>query len=108
MRGLLVAVLVVVSAVPALADPARPRAWRATPVVWRAKAKPVVQQPVERAKPPERQTPKQIYRAAQTHRVKGERGKAIELYEKYLEVSPNGPAANACKSELEKLRDVPE
>ena len=53
------------------------------------------------------QTPELIYHAAQAYRLKGERPKAVELYEQYLEVSPLGAAANSCRAELEKLRDVP-
>jgi tetratricopeptide (TPR) repeat protein len=49
-----------------------------------------------------------IYHAAQAYRLKGERAKAIELYEKYLDVAPRGAAANACRAELDKLRDVPQ
>ncbi|HEY5945577.1 MAG TPA: tetratricopeptide repeat protein [Kofleriaceae bacterium] len=52
-------------------------------------------------------TPELIYRAAQAYRLKGDRAKAIELYEQYLEVSPRGAAANACHAELDKLRDIP-
>jgi tetratricopeptide (TPR) repeat protein len=51
-------------------------------------------------------TPELIYHAAQAYRLKGDRAKAIELYEKYLDVSPRGPAANASRAELEKLRDA--
>jgi tetratricopeptide (TPR) repeat protein len=53
-------------------------------------------------------TPELIYYAAQSYRMKGERAKAIELYEKYLEVAPSGAAANTCRAELEKLRDAPQ
>jgi hypothetical protein len=53
-------------------------------------------------------TPDLIYHAAQAYRLKGDRGKAIEFYEKYLDVAPRGPAANACRAELDKLRDVPQ
>ena len=53
-------------------------------------------------------TPELIYYAAQAYRLKGERAKAIELYEKYLDVAPRGPAANTCRAELEKLRDIPQ
>jgi tetratricopeptide (TPR) repeat protein len=52
-------------------------------------------------------TPELIFHAAQAYRLKGDRAKAIELYEQYLDVAPRGPAANACRGELEKLRDVP-
>lgn len=51
-------------------------------------------------------TPELIYHAAQAYRLKGDRAKAIEMYEKYLDVAPRGPAANACRAELEKLRDA--
>ncbi|HEX5059941.1 MAG TPA: tetratricopeptide repeat protein [Kofleriaceae bacterium] len=51
-------------------------------------------------------TPELLYHAAQAYRLKGDRAKAIELYEKYLDVSPRGPAANASRAELEKLRDA--
>jgi len=51
-------------------------------------------------------TPELIYHAAQAYRLKGDRARAIELYEKYLDVSPRGPAANASRAELEKLRDA--
>jgi tetratricopeptide (TPR) repeat protein len=47
-----------------------------------------------------------IYLAAQAYRMKGERARAIELYERYLELSPSGPAAPACRFQLERLRDA--
>ena len=53
-------------------------------------------------------SPELIYYAAQAYRLKGDRAKAVDLYAKYLEVAPHGPAANACHAELEKLRDVPQ
>jgi tetratricopeptide (TPR) repeat protein len=53
-------------------------------------------------------SPELIYHAAQAHRLKGNRAKAMELYEQYLEVAPRGAAANACRAELDKLRDVPQ
>ena len=53
-------------------------------------------------------TPELIYYAAQAYRMKGERAKAVELYEKYLDVAPNGAAANTCRVELEKLHDTPQ
>ena len=53
-------------------------------------------------------SPELIYYAAQAYRMKGERMKAIDLYDQYLDVAPHGPAANACRAELEKLRDVPQ
>ncbi|HEY5927039.1 MAG TPA: tetratricopeptide repeat protein [Kofleriaceae bacterium] len=102
MRGLwVVAVLVGLSS--AYADPAKPRpavrAWQAKRVTPRVV--PAVAVVDVHA------SPKRVYQAAQAHRMKGDRAKAIELYEKYLQLSPKGPAANACRAELEKLRDVP-
>ena len=46
-----------------------------------------------------------VYLAAQAYRMKGERAKALELYERYLEVAPRGPAAPACRYQIERLRD---
>jgi len=50
-------------------------------------------------------SPELVYHAAQAYRMTGDRGKALELYEKYLELAPNGPAANVCRAQIEKLRD---
>jgi len=121
----MVAALLAVS--PAYADPAQPkakparRAWkakRAEPV--KPPASPVVITPaVFNAAPTtdvrkfaatieSKPSPGLIYHAAQVYRMNGERAKAIELYQKYLDVAPRGPAANACKAELEKLHDVPQ
>jgi tetratricopeptide (TPR) repeat protein len=46
-----------------------------------------------------------VYLAAQSYRMKGERAKALELYERYLEIAPSGPAAPACRYQIERLRD---
>jgi len=46
-----------------------------------------------------------VYFAAQAYRMKGERAKALELYERYLEIAPNGPAGPACRYQIERLRD---
>jgi tetratricopeptide (TPR) repeat protein len=46
-----------------------------------------------------------VYLAAQAYRMKGERAKALELYERYLEIAPSGPAAPACRYQIERLRD---
>lgn len=46
-----------------------------------------------------------IYLAAQAYRMKGERAQALELYERYLEIAPRGPAAPACRYQIERLRD---
>jgi tetratricopeptide (TPR) repeat protein len=50
-------------------------------------------------------SPELVYHAAQAYRMTGDRAKALELYEKYLELAPRGPAANACRAQIEKLRD---
>lgn len=47
-----------------------------------------------------------VYLAAQAYRLKGDRARAIDLYERYLEIAPNGPAAPACRYQLERLRDA--
>jgi hypothetical protein len=125
MRGLLmVAALLAVS--PAYADPARPAAAKPARRAWKAKrvepkpAPPVVITPAVFHGAPTadvkkfaatietKPTPGLIYHAAQAYRMNGQRSKAIELYTQYLDVAPHGPAANACKAELEKLRDVPQ
>jgi TolA-binding protein len=46
-----------------------------------------------------------VYLAAQSFRLKGERGKALELYLRYLEIAPSGPAAPSCRYQIERLRD---
>lgn len=46
-----------------------------------------------------------VYLAAQAYRLKGDRAKALELYERYLEIAPRGPAAPACRYQIERLRD---
>lgn len=51
-------------------------------------------------------SPELLYHAAQAYRLKGERAKALEHYERYLEVAPDGPAANACRVQVERLRDA--
>ena len=53
-------------------------------------------------------TPELLYQAAQAYRLSGDRAKAIELYAQYLDAAPSGAAANACRAELEKLRDAPQ
>ena len=119
----MVAALLAVS--PAYADPARPaakparRAWQAKRVEPKPAPPVVITPAVFHAAPStdvkkfaatieNKPTPGLIYHAAQAYRTNGERAKAIELYQKYLDVAPRGPAANACKAELEKLRDVPQ
>jgi hypothetical protein len=53
--------------------------------------------------------PGAIYRAAQAYRQAGDRTKALELYDQYLLVAPQGPAAPAVRDQIEKLRgDVPQ
>jgi tetratricopeptide (TPR) repeat protein len=52
-------------------------------------------------------SPELIYQAAQAYRLKGERGKALELYEQYLAVAPNGSAAPVCRWYVERLRATP-
>jgi len=52
-------------------------------------------------------SPELIYHAAQAHRLKGDRAKALELYEQYLEVAPDGSAAPVCRWYVERLRDTP-
>jgi hypothetical protein len=53
--------------------------------------------------------PGAIYRAAQAYRQAGDRTKALELYDQYLLVAPQGPAAPAVRAQIDKLRgDVPQ
>jgi tetratricopeptide (TPR) repeat protein len=53
-------------------------------------------------------SPGLVYHAAQAYRAQGDRAKAIELYDRYLQLAPDGPAAAASRAELEHLRDVPQ
>ena len=53
-------------------------------------------------------SPGLVYHAAQAYRAQGDRAKAIELYDQYLQLAPDGPAAAASRAELEHLRDVPQ
>lgn len=53
----------------------------------------------------ENPTPELVYHVAQAYRLKGDRARALEHYERYLEVAPDGAAANACRAQIEKLRD---
>ena len=46
-----------------------------------------------------------IYHMAQSYKRSGQWGQALELYEKYLDVAPEGPAANDCRAQIEKLRE---
>jgi tetratricopeptide (TPR) repeat protein len=50
-------------------------------------------------------SPALIYHLAQAYRLKGDRAKALEHYERYLEIAPDGAAASACHAQIEKLRD---
>lgn len=52
-------------------------------------------------------SPELLYHAAQAYRLKGERAKALELYERYLELAPDGPAAPVCRWHVERLTDTP-
>jgi tetratricopeptide (TPR) repeat protein len=52
-------------------------------------------------------SPELLYHAAQAYRLKGERGKALELYEHYLEEAPDGGAATVCRWYVERLRATP-
>ena len=52
-------------------------------------------------------SPELIYQAAQAHRLKGDRAKALELYEQYLAVAPDGSAAPVCRWYVERLRATP-
>lgn len=52
-------------------------------------------------------SPELLYHAAQAYRLKGERAKALELYEQYLEQAPNGGAATVCRWYVERLRATP-
>jgi tetratricopeptide (TPR) repeat protein len=52
-------------------------------------------------------SPELLYHAAQAYRLKGERAKALELYERYLEVAPDGAAAPVCRWHVERFRDTP-
>ena len=47
--------------------------------------------------------PELLYHLAQAYRLKGAWTNALELYEKYLEVAPNGAAAADCSRQIEKL-----
>jgi tetratricopeptide (TPR) repeat protein len=50
--------------------------------------------------------PELVYYSAQAFRLKGDRAAALQHYERYLEIAPRGPAANDCRSHIEKLRDA--
>lgn len=52
-------------------------------------------------------SPELLYHAAQAYRLKGERAKALELYEQYLEQAPDGGAATVCRWYVERLRATP-
>ena len=52
-------------------------------------------------------SPELLYHAAQAYRLKGDRAKALELYEQYLEVAPDGGAASVCRWYVERLRATP-
>ncbi len=52
-------------------------------------------------------SPELLYQAAQAHRLKGDRAKALELYEQYLAVAPDGSAAPVCRWYVERLRATP-
>ncbi len=47
--------------------------------------------------------PELLYHLGQAYRLKGDWTNALELYEKYLEIAPNGPAAADCSRQIEKL-----
>jgi hypothetical protein len=52
--------------------------------------------------------PGALYHAAQAYRLAGDNTKALELYDQYLLVAPQGPAAPAVRVQIEKLRaDIP-
>jgi Flp pilus assembly protein TadD len=52
-----------------------------------------------------RPSPELVYHLAQAYRREGQWSTAVDLYAKYLEIAPNGPAAADCRAELERLRD---
>ena len=52
-------------------------------------------------------SPDLIYQTAQAYRLKGDRAKALELYEQYLAVAPDGSAAPVCRWYVERLRATP-
>lgn len=52
-------------------------------------------------------SPELLYQAAQAYRLEGERAKALELYERYLDLAPDGSAAPVCRWYVERLRDTP-
>jgi hypothetical protein len=45
-----------------------------------------------------------VYHQAQAYRVAGDNTHALELYDKYLLLAPQGPAAPAVRAQIEKLR----
>jgi tetratricopeptide (TPR) repeat protein len=54
-----------------------------------------------------KQSAELTYHAAQAYRMAGDWAKALELYEQYLDLAPDGPAAPVCRAQIERLRDVP-
>jgi tetratricopeptide (TPR) repeat protein len=48
--------------------------------------------------------PELLYNLAQAYRLRGDRHKALEQYEKYLETAPAGAASDECREQIEKLR----
>jgi tetratricopeptide (TPR) repeat protein len=51
--------------------------------------------------------PELLYNLAQSYRFKGDRGNALDLYAKYLELAPHGAAAADCRHQIELLDDEP-
>lgn len=119
----MVAVAVVVWAHAAAADPAKAaKPTKPAPVLkdrWSPR-RAASAKPAQRPLPPPHITlavlqyqaggksPALVYHAAQAYRFQGDRAKAIELYDQYLQLAPDGPAAAASRAELEHLRDVPQ
>ena len=51
--------------------------------------------------------PELLYHLAQSYRLTGDRAAALELYEKYIDIAPHGPAAADCRQQIEQLDDLP-
>lgn len=54
-----------------------------------------------------RPSPDLVYHLAQAYRRDGQWANAIDLYEKYLEIAPNGPASADCHAQLDRLAQLP-
>ena len=52
-------------------------------------------------------SPELVYHLAQAYRLKGDHGRALELFEKYVELAPHGAAAADCHRQIDTLIDLP-